>query len=96
MKPQVRKPKDKSPSRLKGWKAIAEFLGQTSAVAQRWHKEGMPVNIEGRFVYADPEALTQWVGTEAGKVKPVHIASDDENLEADLKQGLKFVKGTKM
>lgn len=42
-------------SRLKGWAAIAKFLGQTPAVAQRWHNEGMPVNIEGRFVYAEPD-----------------------------------------
>ena len=78
--------------RLKGWKAIAEFLGQTPSVAQRWHHEGMPVTIEGRFVYAEPAGLTRWVGTEAGRVKPVHIASDSENLVEDLKQGLKFVK----
>jgi hypothetical protein len=79
-------------SRLKGWKTIAEFLGQTPSVAQRWHHEGMPVTVEGRFVYAEPEELTKWVGTEAGGVKPVHLASDDENLIEDLKQGLKFVK----
>src|SRR5690242_2383936 len=58
---------NKSPSRLKGWKAIAEFLGQTPSVAQRWHKEGMPVTIEGRFVHAEPEELTRWVGSESGK-----------------------------
>jgi hypothetical protein len=83
---------NKSPSRLKGWKAIAEFLGQTPSVAQRWHKEGMPVTIEGRFVHAEAEELTRWVGSESGKAKPVHIASEDENLIEDLKQGLKFVK----
>jgi len=86
--------KDKiTTSRLKGWAAIAEFLGQTPAVAQRWHIEGMPVSVEGRFVYGDPEQLTRWVGTEAGKAKPVHIASEGENLMEELKEGLKFVKG---
>jgi|ERR1051325_1218376 hypothetical protein len=84
-----------SSSRLKGWKAIAEFLGQTPSVAQRWHHEGMPVTVEGRFVYAEPEELTQWVGTEVGRVKPVHIASDDENLVEDLKEGLRFMKSKK-
>jgi len=78
---------------LKGWTAIAEFLGQTPAVAQRWHNEGMPVTKEGRFVYANPEELTQWVGTESGKRKPVHIASEDENLTADLKEGLSYIRG---
>ena len=61
------KAKAKSQSRLKGWAAIAGFLGQTPAVAQRWHKEGMPVTIEGRAISAEPEELTRWVGTEAGE-----------------------------
>jgi hypothetical protein len=82
-------------SRIKGWKAIAEFLGQTPSVAQRWHHEGMPVTVEGRFVYAEPEQLTRWVGTESGSIRPVHIASENENLVEDLKQGLKFVKSKK-
>ncbi len=55
----------------------------------------MPVTVEGRFVYAEPEELTRWVGTDAGKIKPVHIASDEENLVEDLKQGLKFVQSKK-
>jgi len=79
---------------LKGWAAIAEFLGQTPAVAQRWHNnEGLPVTKEGRSVYANPEELRQWVGTESGKRKPVRIASEDEDLTADLKQGLSYVRG---
>jgi hypothetical protein len=84
--------KSKSSSRLKGWAAIAEYLGQTPAVAQRWHKEGMPVSVDRRYVYGDPEELTRWVGTDAGKIKPVHIANEGEDLVADLKQGLSFVK----
>lgn len=47
--------------RLKGWTAIAELLGQTPAIALRWHNEGMPAEKEGRFGYADPEELTRWV-----------------------------------
>jgi hypothetical protein len=86
------KAKSKSESRLKGWAAIAEFLGQTPSVAQRWHKEGMPITVESRAVYGNPEELTQWVGTDAGKVKPVHIANEEENLMEDLKQGLSFIK----
>lgn len=38
----------------------------------------------------------RWVGTEAGKTRPVHIASEDENLVEDLKQGLSFVRGKKV
>ena len=77
---------------LKGWGEIAEFLGQTVFVAQRWQKSGMPVTREGRFVYASPEELTAWVGTERGKKEPVHIASEGEDLVADLKQGLSYVR----
>ncbi len=78
--------------RLKGWGEIAEFLGQTPSVAQRWQNEGMPVSREGRFVSASPEDLTAWVGTERGQKEPVHIASEDEDLLGDLKQGLSYVR----
>jgi hypothetical protein len=78
--------------RLKGWKAIAEFLGQTPSVAQRWHDEGMPVTKEGRLVYANPDELARWVGTASGKFKPVRIAAEDENLTADLRDGLSYVR----
>lgn len=77
---------------LKGWTKIAEFLGQTVSVAQRWQKEGMPVTREGRSVYASPEELTAWVGTERGQKEPVHIASEGEDLLRDLKQGLLYVR----
>ena len=44
------KVKPKSKRRiLKGWGEIAEFLGQTVSVAQRWQNEGMPVTREGRI-----------------------------------------------
>lgn len=85
--------KSEPPSgRLQGWHAIAEFLGQTPAVVQRWQESGMPVIREGRRVYAKPEDLSRWVGSETGKSKPVHIAANDENLLADLKEGLAFVQ----
>jgi hypothetical protein len=77
---------------LEGWSAIAKFLGQTPAVAQRWQESGMPVERSRRRVSASPEQLTQWVGTEAGKSKPVHIAMNQENLLADLKEGLAYVR----
>jgi hypothetical protein len=85
------KAKSKSGS-LKGWGEIADFLGQTVSVAKRWQNEGMPVTREGRFVHASPEELTAWVGTERGQKEPVHIASEGEDLLADLKQGLSYVR----
>jgi len=78
---------------LKGWTEIAKFLGQPVTVVQRWSTEGMPVTKEGRFVHADPEELTNWVATESGGGKPIHIASESENLAADLKQALSYVRG---
>jgi hypothetical protein len=83
---------EQKPDTLKGWTAIAKFLGQPVSVVQRWSNEGMPVTKEGRFVHADPEELTQWVGTESGTRKPIHIASASENLAADLKQTLSYVR----
>jgi hypothetical protein len=32
------------------------------------------------------------VGTERGQKEPIHIASEGEDLMADLKQGLSFVR----
>jgi hypothetical protein len=87
------KAKSKSKSRgLKGWGEIAEFLEQTVAIAQRWQKSGMPATRQGRFVYASPEKLTNCVGTERGKSEPIHIASEVEDLAADLKRGLSYVR----
>lgn len=82
----------KSKRELKGWNEIAEFLGQTVSVAQRWQNSGMPVTREGRSVYASPEELTTWVGTEHGQKEPVRIASEGEDLVADLKQGVSYVR----
>jgi hypothetical protein len=90
------KAKPKSKERvLKGWGQIAEFLGQTASVAQRWQKAGMPVTREGRSVIASPEELTTWVGTERGQKEPIHIASEAEDLLGDLEQGLAFVRRQK-
>lgn len=89
MKKDMSKPGSGAP---KGWAKIAEFLGQTISVAQRWQKSGMPVTREGRSVSASPEELAAWVGTERGLKEPIHIASDGENLLRDLKQGLSYVR----
>jgi hypothetical protein len=43
-------------------------------------------------VHASPEELTAWIGTERGKAEPLHIASQGEDLIADLKQGLSYVR----
>jgi hypothetical protein len=80
------------PAVLKGWKQIAEFLGQPVAVAQRWAGEGMPVIREGRYVETTPDQLSRWLGRESGTNEPVRIATDDSDLSGDLKRGLSMAK----
>jgi hypothetical protein len=75
-------------ARLKGWNEIATFLGQPVAVAQRWAKSGMPTAREGRFMYASREELSRYLGREAGLDVPVHIATGNMDLSADLKRAL--------
>jgi hypothetical protein len=48
----------------------------------------MPVTRDGRSVHSSPEELTVWVGMERGQKELIHIASESEDLIADLKQGL--------
>jgi hypothetical protein len=75
---------------LKSWQQIASFLGQPVSVAQRWAKSGMPVAREGRFVTASGEALNKWLGRESGE--PIHVAKEEDDLSAELKRGLSFVR----
>jgi hypothetical protein len=74
--------------RLKGWSEIASFLGQPVVVAQRWARSGMPVTREGRFMYASREELSRYLGREAGLGVPVHIATENMDLSADLRRAL--------
>ena len=78
---------------LKGWQQIAEFLGEPASVVQRWASEGMPVRRQGRYVETTPDELHAWLGKESGK--PVHVATEDTDLTAELKRGLSFVRQEK-
>ena len=78
------------PEVLKGWQQIAAFLGEPPAVVQRWASDGMPVRKQGRYVETTPGELNAWLGKESGK--PVHVATDDTDLTAELKRGLSFVR----
>lgn len=78
------------PAVLRGWKQIAEFLGEPVSVVERWASEGMPVTREGRLITTTPEDLNQWMGKESGK--PVHVATENTDLTAELKRGLAFVR----
>jgi hypothetical protein len=78
---------------LTGWNQIAAFLGHPAAVVQRWASEGMPVRRQGRFVTTTPDELNAWLGKESGK--PVHVATEDTDLAAELRRGLAFVRREK-
>jgi hypothetical protein len=75
-------------TRLKSWKEIATFLGQPVAIAQRWARSGMPITREGRYTVAVPDELNAWLTRESGSNQPVHIATDNADLSADLKHAL--------
>lgn len=75
---------------LKGWQQIAAFLGEPPSVVQRWASEGMPLRRQGRYVETTPDELNAWLGKESGK--PVHVATENTDLTAELKRGLSFVR----
>jgi phage terminase Nu1 subunit (DNA packaging protein) len=78
------------PETLKGWKEIAEFLGEPISVVKRWRSEGMPVVEQGRFVTSSAEQLSAWLGRESGK--PVHVVTPEMDLASELKRGIAFVR----
>jgi hypothetical protein len=73
---------------LKGWAAIAKFLGLSSATAHRWVKAGMPVRREGRFTVADRSELEAWLGRESGMPKPARVMTGDADISAALKDSI--------
>ena len=75
---------------LKGWRQIADFLGQPASVAQRWAKTGMPVSHEGRSVRASKDDLNRWLERESAE--PVQIATDTNDLGPELKRGLSYIR----
>lgn len=85
--------KESHPEELKGWKQIADFLGEPVSVVKRWKAEGMPVSEQGRFVVTSPEQLTEWLGRESGK--PVHVVSPETDLTAELKRGIAYARQNK-
>jgi hypothetical protein len=73
---------------LKGWTAIAKYLGIPVATAHRWSEEGMPVRREGRFTVADREAISAWLGRESHMPKPAHVMTNDADMAAALKDSI--------
>jgi hypothetical protein len=89
---KLKPPKKKSPAPpegpLKGWTAIAHFLGIPVATAHRWASEGMPMRHEGRFTVADREAVSAWLGRESHMPKPAHVMTADADMAAALKESI--------
>lgn len=92
-KAKQKKKADSIPERpeiLRGWQQISAFLGEPASVVQRWASEGMSLRREGRFVSTTAGELNAWLGKESGK--PVHVATENSDLAAELKRGLSFVR----
>ncbi len=82
-------------SELRGWPAIARFLGMPNSTAHRWAKEGMPVRREGRNVVASPEELNQWLQRTSGEAAGVPVVTPGSDLLKDLRASLAVQKISK-
>ncbi len=80
---------------LKGWPAIAKYLGLSPATAHRWAKAGMPVRREGRFTVAERSKIQEWLGRESQMPKPAHILTGDADIVAALKDSLSVARRTR-
>ena len=82
-------------SELRGWPAIAQFLGMPNSTAHRWAKGGMPVRREGRNVVANPEELNRWLQRTSGEAGDVHVVTPGSDLLKDLRASVAAFKETK-
>lgn len=89
-KPVRKKAATQDSGDLKGWQQIAGFLGEPPSVVQRWALQGMPVRRQGRYVTTTADELNQWLGRESEK--PVHVATENTDLTAELKRGISFLR----
>lgn len=85
---KAKKPAASSSGVLKGWKAIAAYLGIPVPTAHRWAGEGMPVRREGRFTVGDREAISAWLGRESHMPKPAHVMTGEADLAAALRDSI--------
>jgi hypothetical protein len=73
------------PSELRGWPAIAKFLGMPNSTVHRWAKEGMPVRRDGRNVVASAEGVNRWLQRTSGEAAGVHVVTSGSDLLKDLR-----------
>ena len=81
------------PPELRGWVAIAQFLGMPQSTVHRWAKQGMPVRRAGRNVVATPEELNHWLQHSSGESTGVHVATEGSDLMKDLRASIAARKG---
>jgi hypothetical protein len=82
-------------SELRGWPAIAQFLGMPNSTVHRWAKEGMPVRRERRNVVASPEQLNQWLQRTSGEAADVHLITPGSDLLKDLRASVAVQRSSK-
>jgi hypothetical protein len=85
----------KASSDLRGWPAIAQFLGMPISTVHRWAKEGMPLRRERRNVVASPEELNRWLQRTSGEAAGVHVVTPGSDLLKDLRASVAARKGAK-
>jgi len=78
------------PAVLKGWQAVAQFLGQPSSTVQVWAKEGMPVERSGQMVQAFPDNLDLWLGRETRE--SLQIVTQTPDLPPEVRRWLACVR----
>jgi hypothetical protein len=93
--PSMAKKKTAPAATLKGWTAIAKFLGTSPASAQTWAKQRMPVKREGRFAVADPAEVQAWLGQQSHMPQPAHFLTNDTDIAAALKESISVLKRKK-
>jgi hypothetical protein len=91
----TRSSKPQSVVELRGWPAIAQFLGMPVSTVHRWKKEGMPVQRQGRNVVAHPEELNHWLQRTSGEAAGVHVVTPGSDLLKDLRASVAAQEGTK-
>jgi hypothetical protein len=78
------------PTVLKGWQAVAQFLGQPPSTVQGWAKEGMPVERRGQMVQALPDKLNLWLGRETRE--SLQSATETPDLPTEVRCWLACVR----
>jgi hypothetical protein len=70
---------------LKGWTAIAKFLGTSPASGQTWAKQGMPVKREGDSRLPIPVSSTvSKVGNDGPECAEESVAAQDDPAQSSL------------